>query len=204
MGGGLYAYDAVGPDLHGYRVTRDLCLDARLTSLRGLLGPEDAEPMAASDEGEAVDRATCRVHLGPAPADSAYRAFGGGSSYSGQQVPTDSVVDLTYVLHRRTDPATEFDQTVKPIAPGDSYAEHRIDGLGSRAYLLTDVGGGPPQLKVLDGQAEFTVEVHTYDLVRHGDSVVGDQYIPERVAENVLAPALTRDVENLMATLKGR
>jgi hypothetical protein len=186
---GLYVYDTKSPDLGGYRGSGNLCLDARLSHVSLLLGPKQS-PRSTSDEGSSLDQAACSVDLGPAPMDSPFTHRRG----AGVPPRTDSLVEITYVLHKKTDPGPEFDAIVGAQRPDAPYRRVRIGDLGERAYLLTDSGGQPPVLMVLDGQAEFTVRVRSYNQFGDAGGV--------ELASDVLEPALVHDVKDLMATLK--
>ncbi|WP_051839719.1 hypothetical protein [Streptomyces sp. NRRL F-5126] len=201
-GAGLYAYRASGPDLGGYGAERNLCLDAPLPALSKELG-RTGTPEATSDETAAVDSAACRTDLGPAPRDG---PFHGPTTNAGPHSAARALVDLTYVLHRKTDPAPEFDALPAPKSPGSELHALRVPGLGERAYLITDtVGDLPPTLRVLDGRAEFTLSVTVYSSYDgHRDAAVDlrPQYVSAHVVATVLEPAMADDLRQVMRTVK--
>ncbi|MDH2392414.1 hypothetical protein QCN29_27280 [Streptomyces sp. HNM0663] len=151
--GGLYAYDRMGPDLGGYRATENLCEEAELSALTGALGQiAGASPQSA--EHRVLDRAMCHLEL--RPADYEPMVDEDGNTYD--MTPSASV---TYELHKKADPETEFEATV--AAPldlfiGEKPSAKKIEGLGERAHLLSD-GADARSLVVLDGQARLSLSV---------------------------------------------
>ncbi|MCA1219976.1 hypothetical protein [Streptomyces sp. 8L] len=200
---GLTLYHSRSPDLGGYGAERDLCLDAPLTALSKVLGPAGT-PEAASDETEAVDSAQCRTDLGRAPRGSPFHTL--VATPVGPHGGVRTLVNLSYVLHRSTDPAPEFDALPQPKSPGWALHTVRVPGLGDRAYLITDsVGDMPPTLRVLDGRAEFTLTLRvysSYDGNRADPSEVRAAYVSTRLVATVLAPAMKDDMRALMKTVK--
>ncbi|MFJ2116502.1 MULTISPECIES: hypothetical protein [unclassified Streptomyces] len=191
--GGLYGYDMTGPDLHGYRVSRNLCLDAELSALSTGLGRK-TEEQAGGDEKASLARAVCSVTLMP----------DGPRDPEKDTAPTPfAVVQVGYTLHKRTDPAAEFDETVTDLAP-DAYGRpsaERLSGLGDRAYLVEMPSGDMIRLRVLDGRAVLTLDVTTatgYAL----DPVTGEQEETAPVDPGELRPELIDDMRELMAALK--
>ncbi|MFE1960068.1 hypothetical protein [Streptomyces sp. NPDC059479] len=176
--GGLYAYGPAGPDLGGYRISRNLCLDAELPALSASLGKPQF-PRAAVDEQLAIDRAHCTLTL-----------MGSG-------------VDINYTLHKRTDPGPEFDATVTQLAPGGAPERRvmRIPDLGERAYLVTDPSRDTRELKVLDGQAVLTVAV-SHSVNYTVDPATGEYQVPERADFSGIEPAMVEDLRDLMDALK--
>ncbi|MCF3964653.1 hypothetical protein, partial [Streptomyces fuscigenes] len=204
-GAGLTLYQSRTPDLGGYGPERQLCLDAPLTSLGKVFGPSE-EPEAASDETEAVDSAVCRADLGTAPPGSPFRSL--PATDVGDHGGIRALVGLSYVLHRSTDPAPEFDALPQPKSPGWALHLLRVPGLRGRAYLVTDtVGEMPPTLRVLDGRAEFTLTVSvypSYDGRRAAPSDVRPVYVSARLVSEVLAPAMTDDLRAAMDTVRSQ
>ncbi|MEV7421018.1 MULTISPECIES: hypothetical protein [unclassified Streptomyces] len=191
--GGLYAYDRIGPDLRGYAVSRNLCLEAELPALTDRLGRK-TDSTAGVDETPAVDRAVCRLTLMP----------GGRRPVRQDAEPTAyTVVNVGYTLHKKTDPEPEFDATVTPLMPfgytrGDAKA---LPGLGDRAYLVAFPSGDAAQLKVLDGRAEFTIDVMG---VRGSvvDPRTGEGRDSGPLDLSDAEPDLVADMKDLMAALK--
>ncbi|MFF0472550.1 hypothetical protein [Streptomyces sp. NPDC004284] len=141
-GGGLYAYgqrEDPGPDLGGYRTLKEegeLCRTAKLKALGGILGRRSEDGHGPEIDDPAVYEASCSMTFG-----------GPNTGYS---------ADLTYTLHKVTDPEPEF----------AARAEHAeittpIGGLGERA-LFDDVGGEGGELRVLDGQVEIQFRLYRY------------------------------------------
>lgn len=191
--GGLYAYGETGPDLGGYRVSSNLCLDAELPALTGLLGKRQS-PMAAADEQLAIDRAYCTLTLMPGRPnevknDSRPRSYAG--------------VNILYSLHKETDPGPEFDATVTDLAPEGSLERRvlRIPDLGERAYLVTDPSGDSPQLKVLDGRAVISISVgRMADYIE--DPVTGEYQESAPLDFSGVESAMVEDMKDLMTALK--
>ncbi|MFE4370163.1 hypothetical protein ACFRMN_18360 [Streptomyces sp. NPDC056835] len=191
--GGLYAYDRTGPDLGGYRISEDLCLDADLSALSKLLGVKRS-PQPAVEEQRAIDRSFCNVTM----------MKGRPHEVKDDALPTSySSVTVNYSLHKETDPAPEFDATLTPLALSRiiDRKTKRIPELGERAYLMTDSAGFTPELKVLDGRAVFSIEVMS-ESVSEGPHGAGSPAEPERVDPAVLEPALVEDMKALMAAVK--
>ncbi|MGW8950179.1 hypothetical protein [Streptomyces sp. NPDC055709] len=142
--GGLYAYEHRAADLGGYRVSRNLCLDAEFTALGGALGSKNKKEITTSvAENVTLDRSYCDFQLG--------RKSDG----------LDYAVSITYKLHKETDPEAEFDALHLPAAgDGDLRRAERVEGLGERAYVLVPAEEFPVlELVVLDGRAVFRVDV---------------------------------------------
>ncbi|MEW1723554.1 hypothetical protein [Streptomyces sp. NPDC093109] len=149
--GGLYAYDRAGPDLRGYGVSRNLCLAAELPALADRIGKR-TENKAGSDETPAVDRAVCQVTLMPG---------GPSETKEGSGPATYANVRIDYIRHKKTDPAPEFEATLTELTPsGDGEPTVAgVTGLGDRAYLVNTTPGVNARLRVLDGRAEFAIDV---------------------------------------------
>ncbi|RDG40120.1 hypothetical protein [Streptomyces corynorhini] len=192
--GGLYAYARTGPDLGGYAISRDLCLDAELPALTERFGRR-GDAGSGVDERPSVDRAVCRITLMPAEEREA-----------GQEpVPsTYATVEVGYTLHKKTDPAPEFDARITDLVPADGARPEvrRVPGPGERAYLIIDSGLDGVRLKVLDGRAEFTLEVSTLRL-NVVDPTSGESRETEPLDPAGMAPDLVTDMAELMAAVKG-
>lgn len=181
--GGLQAYAGRAPDLEGYRVSRNLCLDARLTVLGGALGARRSA-VASVDEQPALDRAHCALELDGRGENDAYH------------------VTVSYLLHKRTDPGVEFDAVNRPYAPdGDGRAIERADGIGERAYLVVPTEDFPRmELSVLDGPAELEVAVSAPFVPVDEDGTEVLTADPE--ALRALEDHVIEDTKRLMARLK--
>ncbi|MFF3324625.1 hypothetical protein [Streptomyces sp. NPDC002889] len=157
--GGVYAYGPKDPDLGGYRAAKNLCKSAKLKALTSEIGAMNAPASHVSRRHVAMDMASCSADLGEPPGGSEEPVEVDGE-YEFQGQP--SYVEISYVLHKRTDPGPEFEATAVAEAslPDSEITKKRVNGLGEQAYfvgLKDDVG--PPRLFVLDGQAVFTLGV---------------------------------------------
>ncbi|WP_326610573.1 hypothetical protein OG949_12980 [Streptomyces scopuliridis] len=191
--GGLYAYDRTGPDLRGYRISEDLCLDADLSALSEILGGQ-RESRHAVEEQRAIDRSFCDVTMMP----------GRPGEAKDDALPTSySSVTVNYSLHKETDPAPEFEATLTPLALSHVIERKtkRIPELGERAYLMTDSGGYTPELKVLDGRAVFSIGIVSQS-ISQGPPADGQPADPEPIDPAVLEPAMVEDMKALMAAVK--
>ncbi|MFD8191166.1 hypothetical protein [Streptomyces wuyuanensis] len=181
--GGLHAYANRATDLQGYRVSRNLCLDARFTVLGGALGVRKGAT-ASVDEQPALDRAHCSFELDGRGKDDAYH------------------VTVTYLLHKETDPGVEFDALRRPYAPdGDGRAIERADGIGERAHLVVPTEAFPRmELSVLDGPAELEVALSAPFVPADED---GDEVLlPDPEALMALKDHVIEDTRRLMARLR--
>ncbi|WMX45283.1 hypothetical protein [Streptomyces roseicoloratus] len=178
--GGLSAYDRygqdAGPDLGGYRTDRDPCEVARfdgLVSAFGAKGPAVTEPRKV--DRPALFDWDCTVTLA--------------------SKPVGYTVDVSYRLHRKTDPGPEFADIMEdPQLGGGGEA---VGGVGESAYF----GGlyGDNSLRVLDGQAELGLALQPTD---DWDE---ETNLPRELPQ--LDPAairtyLVEDMRQLMAALK--
>ncbi|MFD3919205.1 hypothetical protein [Streptomyces sp. NPDC058595] len=194
--GVLWAYGRAGPDLQGYGVSRNLCLDADLAALSARLG-EKRDPFAAVGEDEALDQAVCTVNLTPKRPPERKE----------HPVPTvRAYAEITYTLHKKTDPGPQFDASL--IEPADQGAGEQILKLvpevGERAYLVSRPGDASPSLEVLDGQAVLSLSVgqvteyNDVDPLNRGFES-DDQGV---VHLGGLVPAMVEDMLALMDELK--
>ncbi|GAA2480507.1 hypothetical protein [Streptomyces gobitricini] len=133
--GGLYAYQAMGPDLGGYRASEDLCEEAKLSALSAAYGERGEGTLDVQQSHEALDQAQCSVAFGTD--ESPYSA------------------DFSYVLHKKTDPGPEF-EPAETAGAWDQWKWEPVAGLGERAFFAQD-DQGFAGLKVLDGQAVLTL-----------------------------------------------
>ncbi|MEE1756309.1 hypothetical protein [Streptomyces sp. SP18CS02] len=174
--GGLWAYQAGGPDLRGYRASDDLCADAKLPALVAALGKRGEDAPGLSDRHPALDRAQCTVTLG-------------------EQEPWHTV-DVTYELHRRTDPGPEFEPLVR--AQGwDDTSVRPLPGVGERAFVMQEEGFA--WLTAVDGPAVVTVSV---GVEMAGDPETGESRPPDTSALAGIEEFLAEDVKTLMAGLR--
>lgn len=193
--GALWAYDRAGPDLKGYGVSRNLCLDADLSALTATIG-EKRDPFAAVGEDKALDQSVCTVSLVPKGAP-------GGKHREGPIVR--AYAEITYTLHKKTDPGPQFDASLIHPADQGSGAQtlKLVPDVGERAYLVSQAGGENPALEVLDGQAVISLsvgQVVDYDRDRRDSDFSLDQQ--EVLHLGGLEPAMVEDMLALMERLK--
>ncbi|MFG3504376.1 hypothetical protein ACGF5F_02575 [Streptomyces sp. NPDC047821] len=177
--GGLYAYQAMGPDLGGYRTSEDLCDAAKLKALGtayGERGESEHDP-DQQDRHEALDQSRCSVTFGTAE-------------------PTFAV-DVVYRLHKKTDPGPEFE----PVTTADTWEdwEHRpLTGVGERAFFAQD-DAGYAVLTVLDGQAVLSLTVSMQMEYGPEENLESP---PDDSAMDGVKDHMVEDMKALMAELK--
>ncbi|MGW2557681.1 hypothetical protein ACWCXB_00265 [Streptomyces sp. NPDC001514] len=182
--GGLYAYERIGPDLGGYRVSRNLCKDAELKAVSAIGKRSEGSPEL--DEHPALDDASCNFDI----------------------EKTEELlywVSVSYELHKETDPEPEFDAlALPPSVYGENVEAERLAGIGERALLLTGEGGlGELHLVVLDGQAVVRIDLSAERLVEtegEGEGVV--ETTPDPVNISDLRTPVIEDMKALIARLK--
>lgn len=194
--GGLWAYGRTGPDLQGYGISRNLCLDADLSALSATLG-EKRNPFAATGEDTALDQAVCTVNLVPKQPPNS-------RDHPGPTVL--AYAEITYTLHKKTDPGPQFDASlIEPTDQGSGKQTLKlVPELGERAYLVSRPGGDNSSLEVLDGQAVLSLSVGQaadYNKVDplNPDFDIGGQDV---VHLGGLEPAMVEDMLALMDQLK--
>ncbi|MFF3758499.1 hypothetical protein [Streptomyces sp. NPDC002185] len=136
-GGGLYAYGQrkdPGPDLGGYPTGVKLCEKAGLKALGGILGKRSEDGVGPEMDDPTVYETSCSMAFGDPDA-----------GYSAQ---------LSYTLHKVTDPGPEFPARAKYYDLATP-----IGGLGEQAFF-SDRGGDGGEIRVLDGQAEFELQIY--------------------------------------------
>ncbi|UYQ64149.1 hypothetical protein [Streptomyces peucetius] len=188
---GLYVYTSRDPDLGGYRTSRNLCAEAEFKALTATLGKRVGEGSAWGNEHESLDEAWCYTDLKPT-------GYVVETDEEGNELGSLPHASVSYTLHKRTDPGPEFDGWVvaRSDGGGDEEAEtglRRIDGLGERAFVHDEPGGGSATLHVLDGQAVLTLTVGSDWDPESGEALTD-------VSE--LEPILVEDMRALMAKLK--
>ncbi|MFC7978671.1 hypothetical protein [Streptomyces cinereoruber] len=172
-GGGLYAYERgkpTGPDLQGYRHVEDLCGAARLEALAGVLGErrEDRTPPVVNEP--AISETGCEVGFGPPEAEQ--------------------TVSITYTLHKVTDPGPEFEARTQ-----QSGLLVKVDGIGEQAFF-DDMEAEGGRLRVLDGPAEFQVDIYRQSYDMNGEEIASSLDL-----SGIEVP-MTQDLLALMAELK--
>ncbi|QIQ02904.1 hypothetical protein [Streptomyces liangshanensis] len=189
-GAWAYAESQAVPDLRGYRVSRELCEDAKLSALRAAYGEPEGTGSHQVDVRPEVEHAVCTVDLTHPRAE-------------GENAAAYASVQLAYTRHKVTDPEPEFDASITSPTPGyvTDHRARRVTGLGERAYFLTDVEGEGRELRVLDGQVELSLVVNGV-VSGEEDPVTGELKLPEAVDLSGSEPLMVEDMKDLMATLK--
>ncbi|WP_406364684.1 hypothetical protein [Streptomyces sp. NBC_00645] len=168
----LWTSGGSGAPAQRYRMSDNLCADARTAGLGGVYERSD-DPVHAEYRHQALDVAEC--------SDSIVEKGSVG------QDPTS--LTLRLLLHKVTDPRPEFEATGEDTETntGPTTASERVEGLGERAYfgVIEFDGGTVLILKALDGGAEFAFNV-----------VVASPHTPEE-----LKPSMIEDMRALMKTL---
>jgi len=146
------------PDLHHYQLSESPCGGYNLKPLTDAFGTRHIEASAADIEiGTTLDKATCTL------VQDAYLPIG-ATHWKAQYK-----ADFTVELHKRINPATEFEDRNRSgdfgITPTNStkpdptdYVMTPIDDLGDKAYLLTD-GINRAVVTVLHGGAILVINV---------------------------------------------
>ncbi|MFE5792905.1 hypothetical protein ACFQ8C_10030 [Streptomyces sp. NPDC056503] len=174
-GAGLYAYEPraeATPDLGGYKTVRDLCERAELKGMAAVLGKRGVAGDGPEMDDPALEQRSCSVN------------FGEGDR--------EQTVNVSYTLHRATDPGPEFAALARYFELTEP-----IGGVGERAFF-GDRGEDGGMLRVLDGQAVLEIEVsRTYYESEDGELV--ERGAPDLSGVDV---PLTQDALALMAALK--
>ncbi|GAA3074935.1 hypothetical protein GCM10017562_48660 [Streptomyces roseofulvus] len=175
-GAGLYAHGLVrsepGVDLGGYEEVDDLCVLAELKGMGAVLGERIADATNPDLDDPALQRRSCTV------------AFGEGER--------EQSVNITYTLHKLTDPGPEF----AALAKGFDLMEP-IGGVGEQAFF-GDAGEDGGVLRVLDGQAVLELDVYRTHYETEDGEIV-QRGAPDLSGVDV---PLTQDALALMAALK--
>ncbi|KOX40324.1 hypothetical protein ADL08_22770 [Streptomyces sp. NRRL F-6492] len=174
-GGGLYAYgreEPAGVDLKGYRQVEDLCEVARLEALTDALGKRRDNGSSPTVDEPAIGEMSCTVGFGPE---------GGEQS-----------VGITYTLHKMVDPGPEFEARAQQFG-----LLKKVDGIGEQAFFddMEKEGG---RLRVLDGPAEFQIDIVSQDYMLNGEEITSGT----RADLSGIDVPMTQDLLALMAALK--
>ncbi|MFF2775790.1 hypothetical protein ACFVU3_12845 [Streptomyces sp. NPDC058052] len=136
-GAGLYAYERKadpGPDLGGYKPVDAPCDLAELKALGAVLGKRSGGGTGPVLDTPVLSEASCSVGFGPEA--------------------TGQSVDISYTLHKVTDPGPEF----AARAEQHGYLGE-IEGVGEQAFF-EDQGEEGGRMWILDGQAELRIEIY--------------------------------------------
>ncbi|MFC4884013.1 hypothetical protein ACFPK5_02260 [Streptomyces beijiangensis] len=189
--------DVSPPDLHHYRIAESPCSGDNLKPLTDALGTSRFEVTpAVTRTGSVLDQAQC-VLTAQAPVGTHWHA-----SYA---------VTVTVELHKKTNPAPEFEDRNRPHGPNldpDSSTAAidetdrvvPVPDLGDKAYLL--VGNELDQtLTVLQGGAVFTIGVDAYEQWTGSGEVPPDVngYPQQPPSMSRLHPALIATIRRLMS-----
>ncbi|MEU2546266.1 hypothetical protein ABZ618_12665 [Streptomyces roseolus] len=174
-GAGLYASGQrtePGPDLGGYRAVDDLCARAELKGMAAVLGKRGSAGAGPEVADPVLEQRSCTVNFGEGDREQS--------------------VNVTYTLHRVTDPGPEFAARAKY-----SNLTEPVGGVGEQAFFGGQ-GEDGGTLRVLDGQAVLELDVYrTYYETEEG--VVVEQGAPDLSGADV---PLTQDALALLAALK--
>lgn len=112
---------------------------------------------------------------------------------------------ILYRLHKKTDPAAEFEAQRADPEPGwlsadGDFTVERVDGIGDAATQWASADGHGVELRVRDGGAEFLL-VMSPTTTQRGISETDPRYRPP--LDSTAAPAwMKADMLDLMAALK--
>ncbi|MFE9739792.1 hypothetical protein [Streptomyces sp. NPDC006477] len=174
-GGGLYAYGQKkepGPDLGGYKPVEKLCELAELKALGTVLGKRSQDGAGFVVDEPSMSESSCSITYGPV------------------DTPGQSV-DVTYTLHKTIDPGPEFAVRARQFG-----VIQELDGIGEQAFF-DDHDGQGGTLRILDGQAEITINMFRQDYEVNG-KLVKTKWID---FTGIDVP-MTQDALALMAALK--
>ncbi|MFI1098712.1 hypothetical protein [Streptomyces sp. NPDC020917] len=194
------------PDLHHYRLSGSPCSGFTLKPLTDSFGTShfDASP-AVTRTSPVLDLAECTLTAQSTAAThwtTSYNAF------------------VTVQLHKKTDPADEFDDLNGPHGPGRAPSGVVLDptsrvamssaktsvpvpGLGDQAYLLTGDSAGEETLTVLHGGAVLTIAVNVDQQWSGPEGIPPDSDgYPQKPPElSSRRPALVAAIRSLMSAL---
>ncbi|MGW1407051.1 hypothetical protein [Streptomyces sp. NPDC002403] len=195
--GALYLHPVgdPAPDLHGYRLAGDPCPTVGLKAIGAAIAPKDGtaglEPELLNDP--VLDRAECFLSLrSPAAKKSVTRVW-----------YTDYSVGVTVALHKKSDPAAEFEAmrgvTDSGIDAGTKV--EKVPNLGDSAYLLTQ-DDGIAELRVREGGAVFSLSLTSYTQFNGDDGEIPSGDGPDASDLSPYQSAMISDMRDLMRSLK--
>ncbi|MEV8534501.1 hypothetical protein [Streptomyces sp. NPDC051211] len=173
-----------------YGIPTQLCDKVEVAALTRITG--DLRPQRRDNERlhEAVDLAWCGLGNSSTPEQEA-----------GSEPYLEYDVTVTLELHKKADPAVEFDAGLE-AAPYEGTAATEVSevvGVAERALMY---GSGPrrgPRLKVLDGGAVITLQTNWS--MSGNDLGEGVEFPPEP-DEQALQAAMIEDMRALLAALR--
>ncbi|MBT2365100.1 hypothetical protein J7E88_07145 [Streptomyces sp. ISL-10] len=187
--GGLYAYAQQEVDLGGYRASEDLCADAELKGLAKGVGKREGPGDAWRRDHGSVHRATCFVSLKPIDYEPE-------TDEEGNEVWSLPGVEITYTLHKKTDPGPEFEGMVR-ARPTEVFASEAVitsvDGVGEQAFVIVEEDLSRITVEALNGQAVVGITT-SVEWDEGGDGPARDL--------KELEPLLMEDVTALLAALR--
>ncbi|MFF3956080.1 hypothetical protein ACFYY1_23075 [Streptomyces sp. NPDC001890] len=138
------------PDVHGYRLEANPCPTVRLKALGAAIAPREETPMLAPEllNDPALDRVKCFISL---------RSLAAKKPISSRWY-TDHSVAITVALHKKSDPAAEFEamRGVTDSGPDARATVEKVPNLGDSAYVLTQ-DDGYAELRVREGGAVLSL-----------------------------------------------
>ncbi|WP_329201724.1 hypothetical protein [Streptomyces sp. NBC_01435] len=195
--GAVYLYPSGDrkPDLHGYRLAGDLCPSVRLKAVGAAIAPKDDTPGLDPEllNDPVLDRAECYLSL---RSPAAKKPFSNRWS-------VDYSVGARVVLHKKTDPAAEFEATrgVTDSSIGTDVKVESVPNLGDSAYVLTQ-DDGAMELRVLEGGAVFSLSLSAYSQFNSDNGEVPSGEGPDASDLSPYQSAMISDMRDLMARLK--
>ena len=184
------------PDMRGYELDRDLCRSLQLRSIGGAIAPRESTPMADSGllKHPALDQIQCLISLG-SPTKGKEGGDGWAIHYS---------VGLEVALHKKADPAVEFEarRRVTDLGVVPEELVETIPDLGDEAYLVT-ADAASSELRVMEGGAILSLHLSAstqYQSADDANEVVGEG--PDIPDVSQYRSALIGDMRDLMSRLK--
>ncbi|WP_327686071.1 hypothetical protein [Streptomyces sp. NBC_00467] len=184
------------PDMRGYELDRDLCRSLQLPAIGGAIAPREPTPLADSGllKHPALDQIQCLISLG-----SPTNGEKGGDGWS-----IDHTVGLEVALHKKADPAVEFEarRRVTDVGVVPEELVETVPDLGDKAYLVTP-DAGSSELRVMEGGAILSLRLSAstqYQSANDDNEVVGEG--PDVPDVSQYRSALIGDMRDLMSRLK--
>jgi hypothetical protein len=198
--GALYLHPVDGrkPEMHGYRLDEDPCPTVRLKALGAAISPKEPisgdEPELLNDP--ALDRVRCFLSLRT-------MSWKGAKKSAKSRWHTGYSVGITVSLHKRTDPAAEFEATrgVTESVTGDEVKVEKVPNLGDSAYLLTQDSGNA-ELRVMEGGAVFALSLDAYTTYDGDGSEPPSDDGPDISDLSPYQSAMISDMRDLMAGIR--
>ncbi|WP_326763944.1 hypothetical protein OG978_04625 [Streptomyces sp. NBC_01591] len=195
--GALYLYP-VGdrkPDMHGYRLNGDPCPTVRLKALGAAIAPKEATPGIESEllSDPALDRVKCLFSFRSPAAKKSIRS----------RWHIEYSVGITVALHKRSDPAAEF-EAMRGLTDSGVDADVKVEevpNLGDSAYALTQDDGNA-ELRVLEGGAVLSLSLPAYTQYNSDRGEPPSDDGPDASDLSPYQSAMISDMRDLMKSLK--